>query len=517
MPHSISFSALLLAYNTNQLVPGQWYLINDFVTTWLDHNTSSVLTSNEVEPLLIQAVSENKFSHLCMSSLYPEDIIFYDITDTREGATKGRISRRFDTKLNNNIPTDWRHITNKRYAIKVDETIHTYIQNQSYNLGDIVVYPINDTDFYGVSTTVYSLWLCIRTKYNWNSDISANFVRLPYNNREYIAPNKNTINVHVSVCGESLPVDPNDYIERSFFNNYSGGSNYNNYIDDSVSPNIVIGDNFIGNKIGFSCNGLSFGTNCQRNEVGAECFSILFFSDCQENKLEGKNNSISFYNSSYSNIVEKQVRDTCFLLRTSYNKISFLSTNNYIGINSSFNTLKFGSNSNVIDQFCFYTEIGNNSSNNSFEFSSSFNKIGNNSSGNSFETGSNFNKIGNTSSGNSFEASSSFNEIGDVSSGNKIGSSSNHNTFIGLCNNIILGSNSSNNKFELINSGLTFGANLVGITFRNSNYNNKDFTNTSGLYGLTSERYTEVVRTNNGNFFLRYLEDSGNTSITQLI
>jgi hypothetical protein len=121
-----------------------------------------------IEPLILTALSANTISNICYSSLYPQDIIYYDYSDneylqddnTNNGLRKGWIYKRIDTILNIKIPYDFRNIKygdkgvygdiiNIDYSIDIDRTknIDWEIENKSFlgnNKNKIASYFINN-------------------------------------------------------------------------------------------------------------------------------------------------------------------------------------------------------------------------------------------------------------------------------------------------------------------------------------------------------------------------------------
>ena len=112
------------------------------MTTYEQPNTWAIKSSGIVEPLIITATDVNKLHNQCKSTLYPQDIVYYEITGDigngkgTEGFTKGKIYRRIDTLRNNDIGTDWRHVKYDRngvdkllfedYNLCYDNVIKTY-------------------------------------------------------------------------------------------------------------------------------------------------------------------------------------------------------------------------------------------------------------------------------------------------------------------------------------------------------------------------------------------------------
>ena len=119
----VTYSELLNLKNTSSLVKGQNYLLTDYMTTYKQPITDVNKNSGVIEPLIITATDVNKLHNQCKSTLYPQDIVYYEITGDigngrgTEGFTKGKIYRRIDTQRNNDIGTDWRHVKYDRNGV----------------------------------------------------------------------------------------------------------------------------------------------------------------------------------------------------------------------------------------------------------------------------------------------------------------------------------------------------------------------------------------------------------------
>jgi hypothetical protein len=164
LPISVTYSTLVNLKNTSTLIKGQTYLLTDYMTTYLQPVTDLTKSSGIVEPLYIIATDVNKLHNECRSQLYPQDIVYYEITGDignyyyTEGFTKGKIYRRIDTLRNNDIGTDWRHI--KYYKGGTDKLLFQDYEGcrdnviKTYNLMDSVIgnYCIGNN----ISSTFYS-------------------------------------------------------------------------------------------------------------------------------------------------------------------------------------------------------------------------------------------------------------------------------------------------------------------------------------------------------------------------
>ena len=119
----VTYDELVNLKNTSALVKGQNYLLTDYMTTYEQPVTGLMKSSGIVEPLIITATDVNKLHNQCKSTLYPQDIVYYEITGDignylgTEGFTKGKIYRRIDTLRNNDIGTDWRHVKYDRNGV----------------------------------------------------------------------------------------------------------------------------------------------------------------------------------------------------------------------------------------------------------------------------------------------------------------------------------------------------------------------------------------------------------------
>lgn len=172
----VTYLELLNLINTNSLKPLQEYKITDYKTTYVQPITLINMESSVTEPLIVEAITVNKLSLICKSTLYPQDVVYYNIDDNTEGFTKGKIFRRYDTQYNNDIGTDWRHIKYRRWIINVTDN---WVINTVYTLGSVVEY----------NGYIYA---CISTTNGWE-DINNNFINTNIINGEYISANENGV------------------------------------------------------------------------------------------------------------------------------------------------------------------------------------------------------------------------------------------------------------------------------------------------------------------------------------
>lgn len=224
----VTYDELVNLKNTSALVKGQNYLLTDYMTTYEQPVTGLMKSSGVIEPLILTAVSENQISNVCRSTLYHQDIVFYEISgilpdqnyyltsDETEGFTKGKIYRRIDTQRNNDIGTDWRHVKYDRDG--VDKLL---FEDYGYVYNNI-----------------------IRTYFLFNNVLGNSF-------------NGNTIGNYFY----------NNTIEYSFNSNTVGDNFNGNTIKNGFFSNTV-GDNFNSNAIGYDFYFNTIGNNFSNNTIG---------------------------------------------------------------------------------------------------------------------------------------------------------------------------------------------------------------------------------------------------------
>lgn len=124
--------------SSNSLVVGGLYVISDYQTKYLQPWTSVIKQSNEIEKLLLKAISVSSFDYVCGSVNYPNDTVYYNfnmnICEDNITPRNGFITRRIDNFYNIDYPEDWRNIVYARWSI----------DNQYYKLNSV--------------NTLYSTW-----------------------------------------------------------------------------------------------------------------------------------------------------------------------------------------------------------------------------------------------------------------------------------------------------------------------------------------------------------------------
>ena len=237
----VTYNELTTLISTSSLVTGSTYLLTDYMTTYTQPVTLVSKSSGIIEPLFITALDVNKLSNITYSQLYPQDIVYYEVTGLTydgnqeefltEGFTKGKIYRRVDTLLNNDIGTDWRHV--------------------KYNRGGIDKLLFEDyTDCYNNTIKSYALL---------NTTIGNAF-------------HSNTIgnNFHSNTIGNNFRINT---ISDDFALNTIGNYFLSNTISDSFYSN-TIGDFFISNTISDSFTSNIVGNDRYNNIIGRGIYNM---------------------------------------------------------------------------------------------------------------------------------------------------------------------------------------------------------------------------------------------------
>lgn len=169
-----TYSNLVNMIASNQLIPGQQYLITDYKTIYVDNRIDkgdatyfggNVITDASIEPLVVTAISSNKISNLAVSTLNQKDIIFYDVENDQNkyswAAASGRgvIYRRIDEN-NNDLPYDFKQIKINVLEIDLDNILE-YDDETTYNDGAVV--KIQE------SSNVFDIYFCATQNIEFSS------------------------------------------------------------------------------------------------------------------------------------------------------------------------------------------------------------------------------------------------------------------------------------------------------------------------------------------------------------
>jgi hypothetical protein len=400
---SLTYSELITLVNGNTLVPGQKYLINDYQTVHLIPNTAPIqpkaysvvsidsvsieprlvtvasgdINTGPIEPLLVTASSTKTLEPIAYSTLFPQDIIYYNIESDQNivsGSTKGYIYRRIDTLNNNDIRFDYRNVKFRRWQINVTTSDLTGSGN-TYSKYSVVL-----------QTGTNDIYLKLDNTPSVPFTTTASWMLFPWSNLQYVSPT----NINLNLRGYIIPVSANymDYTMFStepttngvqcnydfiFENKIKGTYNitYNNSdiisnsntvffgshfagntIEDYFSSN-TIGDYFYINTIGYNFNSKIIGNNFYSNTIGnnfdrkieVDIIGNNFYSNTIGDNFNG--NVIGNYFN--SNIIGDDFNDNVIGDYFNYNIIGDDFDDNVIGYYFNYNTIEDDFYSNTIE------------------------------------------------------------------------------------------------------------------------------------------------------------------------
>lgn len=317
---SVTYAEIYSLLQSELLVPGKQYLITDFRAAWFavfsDPEDGGTVEGSEhvagsAEPLLVTASKVNALHCLCISTLYPTDIIEYNPLDTDflddifysfEGTIiddfKGVITRRIDTVNNIDLPFDWRNLTFRRWKVDAD----TYAGGTTYEIGDFVI----SSNFIYVSIeSSHSGNTPASSPTKWQKVIDASTAVDRYWS---ISPNGFYVYFNGDYYGSTASAVYQD------FNVFGGYSAYNvtmgRGIDDLSALNnvfkqtsngtvhdITIGRGSYSNTIGAAATNNIIGDGFRGNTIGTS-FNYNTLYDCSYNTVLGSfqyNNAFRFF------------------------------------------------------------------------------------------------------------------------------------------------------------------------------------------------------------------------------
>ena len=524
----VTYLELVTLITTSGLTDGLQYLITDFKTVHYILNNSDIkygINTGELEPLLLTATSNHTLDKEAKSSLYPEDIIYYDwnpinwlndssFSDTEDTSTiiisgfTGVIYFRHDTLLDNYMGYDFRNVKFRRWEFLVPE----WNTESGYTQSDFVTYqnfifkalipnsgqtPSQSSDYWVI---LFDLSL---TTY-WSPNNSS-FNGIPVNNNAFgdfktFHEITGTTATYQRCCRsnhfESFKDDYYDYYTTGsllsnnvFFlqddNNYTvysnqvgAGFSYNtiglfhyNIIGNQFYSNIItsfysntIGNEFYNNNIGNEFYSNTIGNNFDYNNIANSFYYNTIGNGCNYNNIGNSFNNNTIGNTFYYNYIEYNVYD---------NIIGNQFISNIIGNEFYSNTIGNHFYSNTIGNYFYDNIIGNNIASNTIGYNFYYNTIGNNIT---------YNTIG-----NDFY----FNTIGNNFNTNATGDNFINNT---ICNSV---------QYTTIPTGVTFimntiRDNITGLTF------------TSSSIHVYSVYHTEIIITTLA-IKLKYVDGSDDT------
>jgi hypothetical protein len=474
----VTYSELLNLKNTSALIKGQTYLITDYMTTYIQPVTLANKTSGIIEPLYVIATDVNKLHNQCLSKLYPQDVVYYDIDNATEGFTKGKIYRRFDTIKNNDIGTDWRHVKYDRSG--VDNLLF-----ENYSGFGITGNVIKTFDLMNTVVT-YNLFMD-----NIIGDEFANNT-INYSFRDNRIDNEFVNN---AITGDFSF----NKIGRGFGNNIISNGFYFNEVVYDFNQNNISGI-FEYNRVDFGFYNNTISDTFDRNRIGSNFTNNTIMGMFSANDIDVyfDSNTITEYfginkvmNGFYNNVINYDFNLNDIGTSFENNIINIRFNDNIIGWAFSLNTLSGSSQNdmftgNIIEVACESNLIIGDVRHNKIGDRFALNTITSDFSNNLIESGFDSNTINNSVSNDGFYD----NNIGNAFNGNII----------------------TNSAFDRNDIGVSFGENNITSDF---NFNKVDFSVTNNSFtgvtnstfggqisNITSQVYLERCNINRGNMTL---------------
>lgn len=480
---SVTYTQLINLAGSNSLVPGSEYLLSDFATREIIPNTADIKQGG-IEPLILHAATVSTINENAISTLFPQDIIYYELVDSStSGGDKGRIYFREDTINRNSTWYDWRVCVFRRWETAPGSGIFTVITNNGGASQDYYTFNnspsavnCNDTSIGGLDAL------------SGKTDGLNNIVFFGKAQINTFGPN--CYDCTFTGTGALLPNVWNNSIGSQFYGNTVGELFYSNNINTLCSGN-VIADTFTFNNIGISFTQNTIGNNFQFNSI-QDNFSL---------------NTIGLRfqrNEAGSNFNNNTIGNDCI-----GNTISDLFNVNVVGNNFKDNTIgsNFNNNNPIRDNFIGNT-ISTGFSTNSTGIDFINNVIGSSCVSNVIGDRFQENDVQGNYSGNAVGIDFLYNQIGFGFTGNTIldnfeqniikDNFANNNIRSGCILNFI-GSNFSNNtivnnfrKNTICNLFTPTGVDFSLSTFVYADYQKEIFENSANVFRL---RYTDNADT----------------------
>ena len=482
LTRSLTHDQLLAEITAGTLNKGESITITDYATKHNIYDGTTPLAeihTETIEPLLVNAISNNKLDVRAKSVLFPKDIIHYDVADIlcEDGTTarKGKITYRKD-HLGNETHYDFRGIIFRRWKFDLS-SFTPWVTLGTYTKGDKVTF--NNKLFYCIKTVTGSTDDPETANFNYVTD-----------NQRYLSWQSTTVGLGGDPVAEDAIQIPVSSTSMDFYTfSDATGAEKSEWFKD-----VSIGQHTFYNSIVFvetnsdQTFSVSFKSGCYFMTFGNSNYSNTFGNYNYYNTFGDYNSSNTFGDSNYSNT---------FGYDNSFNTFGNSNYSNTFGNSNSSNTFGNSNYSNTFGNYNYYNTFGNDNSFNTFGNSNYSNTFGNINSFNTFGNSNYHNTFGNDNSFNTFGNSNSSNTFGNINSYNTFGNSNSSNTF---------GNRDQNNVFT--------GIVIIKNTFKNSV--NGTSVNYSGATHLIGDYDCEVSRRVDGTAKLMYINNSNVLIVTNV-
>ena len=286
---NITYADLASAITAKTLIPGARYLITDFKTThyFSDGNTTllDAINTAATEPLIVTATKTDDLNKLAISTIYPQDIIYYDWNpdnwkndcsfsdclsaepgeETIITGFKGVIYYRKDTINNNTASFDFRGVKFRRWSIlnaPAWSDAVTYAKNDFVNYNNILYISSVDNNLNNIPTA---------NSYKW-----VGLVDYVDENSKYLAWYTDVTNTDGVFIYNHVKTDT--YADFNVFDPLTSKDNYI-YVNKTTSNSTILFN------LVFLCGGI-FNNTIKTNTISNKISSGTFVTEILNNYIE---------------------------------------------------------------------------------------------------------------------------------------------------------------------------------------------------------------------------------------
>ena len=286
---NITYADLISAITAKTLIPGARYLITDFRTIhyFSDGNTTllDAINTATTEPLIVTATKIDDLNKLAISTVYPQDIIYYDWNpdnwkndcsfsdclsaepgeETIITGFKGVIYYRKDTINNNTASFDFRGVKFRRWSIlnaPAWSDAVTYAKNDFVNYNNILYISSVDNNLNNVPTANSYKWIGLVDYVDENS--------------KYLAWYTDVANTDEVFIYNHVKTDT--YADFNVFDPLISKDNYI-YVNKTISNSTILFN------LVFLCGGI-FNNTIKTNTISNKISSGTFVTEIFNNYIE---------------------------------------------------------------------------------------------------------------------------------------------------------------------------------------------------------------------------------------
>ena len=497
----LKYNDLKVLRDSSQLIPGQTYIITDYVTTTTTTNTRS---AGNLFNVIVRADDKNHLNENCSFAHSDRD------TDGYFAESKIEVWQGKYCLDNDNTRFAWADTENGKGVI--------YWLKDEYN--NEAPYDFKNIIFDFVKSFGYSQWggnwtfvrdtsLDTEGYYGWrtvdDSNPSAWSNTYCFTNTEDVTTSStlysDTNGSTISYGGQITSVSMNEFSSYTFDYTVSLVNHDSSLVGHSqMCFNNSIREYRINgvlqlNRLVFYGAGFGNELKAYNNTFGNDCHDSTFSNDC---------NSNTFGNDCHNNTFGCCCRNNTFGNRCCNNIFDHYYEFNIFGNDCSSNTFKDGCYSNVFSNDCDSNTFGSSCINNTFSSKCVHNTLGNSSSSNTFGSGCSSNTLGSSCNYNTFGSSCYSNTFGSSCKYNTFDNNCLYNTFGDNCGNNRIGNEANNNnlasfaRWNIFENGISY----VSLTSEQSGSDSaylQNITIRQGVAGTNSDRKT--ITETRGNAF----------------